>query len=207
VFPDVSSAAARAQLDPHSQHIIEAMETGVRRFFEIQPATALYTLSKNPRVKANAIWAFITEEIETKFADVDGVKLVPRFGSLEIHVGPNMIARVKKMQPNGFTSNYSTKRVREFHSANQGELFATLWAKPMRVDIGYVENETGSGIAEIKVARRLKPRAMDWVYAMTRITKVTPIPAGAEAPATRESQVVGRIADSQPSTQVAGNNE
>ena len=200
VFPDLSRDAARAELEPHHEKFIAAIKEGVRLFNTIEPPL-LYRLVKSKRVKANAMWGFITEEIENTFRDVPGIRVVPRHGSIEIEVGENMVARIKKMHPSGFTSNYMTPRVTEFHTEGQGELFESMWAQPMRVDIGYIEDATGTQVAEILVARRSSPSVIAWKYPMTEPAAVTPMPVTpteTEQPAaasTEETRIVAREND------------
>jgi hypothetical protein len=194
VFPDLSSDAAREQLEPFHAQFIAAIQEGVRLFNTIPP-TLLYRLVKWKRTKANSVWAFIVEEIENTFRDVPGIKVVPRHGSVEIEVGENMVARIKKMRVDGFTSNYPTARVSAFHTADQGELFELLWAQPMKVDIGYIEDETGTHVAEILVARRDTPSVMAWTYPMTGPGDVTSLPVTTtvpDAPAAGGTQIVAR---------------
>jgi len=197
VFPDLSSAAAREQLEPFHDQFIVAITEGIRLFNTIPP-TLLYRLVKWKRVKANAVWGFIVEEIENTFREVPGIRVRKRHGSIEIEVGENMIARVKKMRPDGFTSNFMTPRVSAFHSADQGELFERLWAQPMKVDIGYIEDETGTHVAEILVARRDTPRQVAWTYPMTSPATVTSIPVVPVAPAAaadEETRIEAREAE------------
>lgn len=183
VFPDLSSDAARAELEPFHDVFIGAIKEGVSRFNTIEP-TLLYVLVRSKRVKANCVWAFIVDAIETAFRDVPEVRVVPRAGSVEIEIGTNTVARIKKMRPDGFTSNYMTARVTAFHSADQGELFEYMWAQPMRVDIGYIEDETGTQVAEIMVARRSSPAVIAWTYSMTTPPDVMPMPVSPKRPVT-----------------------
>jgi hypothetical protein len=197
VFPDLSSSAARKQLEPFHARIVAAIHEGVRRFNSI-PATLLYPMVKWKRVKANGVWAFIVEEIENTFRDVPGIKVVPRHGSVEIEIGTNTVARIKKMRPDGLTSNYQTKRVKEFHSDAQGELFEQTWAQPMKLDIGYIEDETGTRVVEVMVARRDRPNHVAWTYPMTAPAAVTSLPFEVTAPAAAieaTTEIVGRKAE------------
>lgn len=196
VFPDLSAAAARTELEPFHEKFIAAINEAVRQFNTIPPPL-LYRLVKWKRVKANAMWGFIVDEVEKTFRDVPGIRVVPRHGSVEIEIGDNTIARIKKMRPNGFTANYMTPRVTQFHSADQGELFARMWAHPMRVDIGYIEDETGTQVAEIMVARRKSPSEIAWTYPMTAPAAVTPIPVTqtteAEVAEIQKTRIVPRV--------------
>lgn len=193
MFPDVSEEAARTQIEPFHDQFISAIKEAVRLFNTIEPPL-LYRLVKHARVKANSLWGFIMHEIEETFRDASGIRVVPRKGSIEIEIGDNIVARIKKMKPSGFTSNYMTARVTEFHSADQGELFERMWARPLRVDIGYIEDATGTQIAEIMVARRDTPRHVDWKYPMTVAASVTTIPVATTTTETSKeaTQVVGR---------------
>lgn len=195
VFPDLSKEAARAQLQPYHDRFVAAIKEAVRKYNAIDPMV-LYIFAKWTRAKYNGIWAYIMEEMEATFPETESavLRLKKNYGSLEIHVGTNMIARVKRMKPNGFTSNYPTVRVTEFHTASQGELFPRLWARPLRVDIGYVEDETGTQVAKIMVARRSSPKHIEWKYDVTAAAVVTPMPAPAETekPAAEEAHVIGR---------------
>jgi hypothetical protein len=196
VFPDLSSDAAREQLEPYHAQFVAAIKEGVR-LFNTMPPSLLYRLVKWKRVKANSMWAFIVDEIENTFREVPGVTVKPRYGSVEIEVGKNMVARIKKMRPDGFTSNYPTARVGAFHSADQGELFAHEWAQPMKVDIGYIEDETGTHIAEILVARRNTPSSIAWTYPMTSPATITamPVETAASAETGDTTRIVAREAD------------
>lgn len=199
VFPDLSRDAARAELEPFHEQFIAAIKEGVRLFNTIEPSL-LYRLVKWKRVKANSMWGFIAHEIEDTFRDVPGIRVVPRHGSIEIEVGENTVARIKKMRPNGFTSNYMTPRVTEFHTmADQGELFERMWARPRRVDIGYIEDETGTQVAEILVAQRDTPSRVAFTYPMTTAAAVTPMSVEPSAPAATEetTRIVPREAENE----------
>lgn len=146
------------------------------------------------------------EEIEDTFREVPDVRVVHRQGSVEIEIGSNTIARIKKMRADGFTSNYLTPRAKAFHGSElQGELFSLVWAQPMRLDIGYIEDETGTHVAEVKVARRSSPSRVAWTYPMTESAEVTPmsIPEteeAASAPA-EGTRVVARKGDTDAAAQ------
>jgi len=202
VFPDLSAEAAREQLEPFHDRFVTAIKEGVRKFNTIPPLL-LYPLVKWKRVKANSVWAYIVEEIEATFRGVDGIRVVTRQGSVEIEIGANTVARIKKMRPDGFTSNYPTARVTAFHTADQGELFELLWAQPMKLDIGYVEDETGTRVAEVLVARRDTPSSMAWTYPMTAPAAVTSLPSEVQAPAAAEAktEIVGRKAEAENEAQ------
>jgi hypothetical protein len=205
VFPDLSSDAARRELEPFHERFIAAIREGVRKFNTIEPSL-LYPIFKRKRAKANAIWAFIQEEIEATFRDVQGLELKERYETIEVHIGTNMVARIKKMRPDGMTANYRTARVTEFHTAEQGELFAMMWAKPMRVDIGYIEDETGTQVAQIMVAHRRSPRSIHWTYPMLPPADVTPMPVEptpTHTPSTGETRVVGRKPENKDKEQEA----
>jgi hypothetical protein len=194
VFPDLSPEAARRQLEPFHDRFIAAIKEAVRKFNSIEPPIVLYAIAKSKRAKANAIWALIMEEVRTTMGDVAGLEVKEVYGTIEIHVGENLVARIKKMQPDGMTANYRTARVTDFHTDDQGELFENQWAKPMRVDVGYIEDETGTQVAEIMVAHRRYPRTVHWTYSMTPPADVQPMPAAPTpiAPAGDETQVVAR---------------
>ena len=208
MFPDLSAEAAREQLGPFHKQFVAAINEGVRTFNSIPPAL-LYPLVKWKRVKANSVWAYIVEEIEKTFRDVPGILVVPRHGSVEIEVGTNTVARIKKMRPDGFTSNYATARVTAFHTADQGELFELLWAQPMKLDIGYVEDETGMRVAEILVARRDTPGSMAWTYPMTAPAIVTSLPFEVPAPIAAEAttKIVGRAVEAENEAQAQGTDD
>jgi hypothetical protein len=224
VFPELSAESCRAQLEPYKAALLDAMEAGVKRFNAIQPAETLYILSKRRRSRRTAIWACIMHEIETTMAGMEGLRLVPKYETIELYFGENMVARIKAMNPQGFTSNYMTPRVRAFHterrrkgrtyaSPDQGELFTVLWAVPVRVDIGYVDDELQIAIAKVMVARRRTPKELAWVFELTNAPLVVPLPAptfdtaivaknpsasDAEAPPTKSTRprIVARQKDS-----------
>jgi hypothetical protein len=209
VFPEHSRDAARRQLEPFHDRFIAAIREAVRKFNAIEPPTALYALSKSKRAKATAIWAFIMEEVRTTMSHEPGLRLVEQYGTIEIHVGDNMVARIKKMRPDGFTSNYMTPRVTDFHSADQGELFEHMWGKPLRVDVGYIEDETGMQVAQILVAHRRNPGSIDWTYEMTPPADVLPLPVGpmAPAPTTDPARVVARVSENANPNKAQGTDE
>lgn len=215
MYPDLSAEACRAELAPFRERINAAIHAGVRRFNAIQPAETLYVLSKRRRSRRTAIWACIMHELETALADVPGLTLARKYDTLELHVGANLVGRVKAMDAKGFTSNYQTPRVKEFHterrgrggrtyaSEHQGELFTVLWAAPMRVDIGYVDDELQIGVAKIMTARRRTPKQIAWVFDMTDAPVVVPIPT--TAPAAAASKDESRIVARQPDTKATDN--
>lgn len=209
VFPDLSSAAARRELEQYHDRIVAVIREAVRKYNRIDPST-LFVLSRRPRSKAVGLWAFIMWEVEATLRDLPGLKLVERFDTLELHVGMNLVARIKKMKPNGFTSNYRTARVADFHTAEQGELFVAsqgelfshTWAKPLCVDIGYILDETGMEVADVMVARRVTPERVHWTYSMLPPADVTPLPVAPVVPIrprSDEARVVAR--NTQPSTE------
>ena len=201
LFPELSADACRAEFAPYRERITAAIKAGVKRFNEIQPAETLYILAKRKRSRRTAIWACIMHEIETTLAEMPGLKLVPKFEMIELYFGENMVGRIKAMDPKGFTSNYQTPRVKAFHtergrkgrtyaSEDQGELFAVMWSTPMRVDIGYLDDELGLAVAKIMVARRRTPKVIAWVIDVTDAPVVVPIPvpAAADLPAASEGR-------------------
>jgi hypothetical protein len=212
LFPELSANACREQFEPYRERITAAINAGVKRFNEIQPAETLYVLAKRKRSRRTAIWACIMYEIETTLAEVPGLKLVAKFETIELYFGENMVGRIKAMDPKGFTSNYQTPRVKAFHtergrrgrtyaSEDQGELFAVMWSAPMRIDIGYLDDELGVAVAKIMLARRRTPRIMAFVIEVTDEPLVIPIPATAapelpaasEASESSEAPVTGEI--------------
>lgn len=174
-FPDTSRDAAAAQLQPYHDLLRAIFRNAVATFNSIPPELLL-PLMKWSRTRANCIWAYAMDELERAFPEGGAVKLEIRYGSVEIGFGPNLTARLKKMSPAGFTSNYPTKRVQAYHSDDQGELFIVSWSKPLRVDIGYVLNDTATAVDQVMVARRKAPTIMDWVYVIEEPDSTTPLP-------------------------------
>lgn len=197
MYPDLSRETARKELEPHHERFIACIREAVRKFNDIRPAATLYAIAKSKRAKANAINAIIMEEVRTEMADVPGLRVKEIHGSIEIFVGENMVVRVKKMREDGFTSNYATARVTEFHTADQGELFEICWAQPMKLDVGYIEDDLGM-LAKVMVAHRRHPRSIHWTYDMTPPADVQPMPVAPAAPVTPsadETRVVARQPD------------
>lgn len=161
LFPDLSAEATMAQIEPHNDKFHEIFTKAVATFNKLPPEFLL-AFMRWPRTFANCIWALAIIELEKAFPEGSPVKLKEEIGSVTIHFGPNLIARLKKMRPDGFTSNYPTRRARAYHGGEQGELFRVMWAKPCRVDIGYILNETATGVKSVMVARRRSPKVMDW---------------------------------------------
>jgi len=175
MFPDTSSDATLKQLQPYHAQLREIFSKAVKKFNQIEP-TLLLPLMRWDRSRAICIWAYAMEELSLAFPPGSEVQLIEKYGTLEVHFGPNLVARLKKMSANGFTSNYATRRIREFHSADQGELFVLNWAKPLRIDIGYRLNDTSTGVEEVMVARRKSLGIMDWFYHITTPDNATSFP-------------------------------
>jgi len=195
VFPDHSKAATQRAIEPFNERFIAAIKEGVRKFNLIEPSL-LYPIFKRKRAKATAIWAFIMEEVETTMRDVPGLKLNEVYGTIEVLIGENILARIKKMRPDGMTANIMTARVTDFHTADQGELFGEMWARPLKVDVGYIEDETGTQVATIMVAHRRNPGRVHWTYEMTPPADVQPLPVAPSVPVapprSGETQIVAR---------------
>lgn len=182
MFVDTSVEAAREQLEPYHDQLHQIFVNAVRTFNQIPP-NLLLPLMRFQRTKANCIWAYAIQELELAFPEGSPVKLKHEHGSVTITFGPNHIGRLKKMSADGFTSNYLTHRVKAFHNASQGELFQFLWSKPIRVDIGYLMNETSTGVERVMVARRKAPRFMDWMYPIFAPNSGAPVPIAKTMPA------------------------
>lgn len=161
-FPDLSENATMEQLAPYNDQLYEIFVNAVKTFNQIPPELQL-PLLRWKRTHANCIWAYMMVELDKAFPPGSPVKLKEEYGSITIIFNDNLIGRLKKMSPDGFTANYQTKRVKAYHSGDQGELFRLIWSKPLRVDIGYLLNETGTGVDRVMVARRKAPKFMDWV--------------------------------------------
>lgn len=175
MFPNTSAEAVMKQLEPFHGQLREIFSKAVAKFNRIEPALLLPLMRWN-RSRATCIWAYVMEELELAFPPESGVTLQTKYETIEIHFGPNLVARLKKMNPSGFTSNYPTGRIKAFHDGNQGELFVLHWAKPSRVDIGYVLNETATGVDQILVARRKSLKLLDWFYPIMAPDNGAPIP-------------------------------
>lgn len=175
MFPSTSAEEVMKQLEPFHDQLYGIFARAVAKFNEIPPQLLLPLMRWN-RSRACCIWAFAMEELELAFPPESSVMLTTKHETIEMHVGPNLVARLKKMTPGGFTSNYPTRRVRAYHDPDQAELFALYWAKPSRVDIGYILNETATGVEQVMVSHRKSFTIMDWFYTITTPDSGTPIP-------------------------------
>jgi hypothetical protein len=204
-FPDTSADATMAQLEPFQAQIREILSTAVVTFNMIQPSLLLPLVRWN-RSRATCIWAYAMEGLEQAFPQGGPVKLDVKYETITIHVGTNLVARLKKMTPAGFTSNYPTRRARQYHTADQGELFVLQWAKPLRVDIGYVLNDTGTGVEQVLVAHRKTPQIIDWVREIPAPDSGAPIPLAKQpVPADGSARVQARRAgNTQKESKVTG---
>ena len=198
MYPDTSADAVMEQLEPFQQRLVAIFQTAVAKFNSIPPELLLPLVRWN-RSRSTCIWAFAMAELEQAFAAETGVVLVVKYESIEIRFNANLIARLKKMAATGFTTNYPTGRVKDYHNENQGELFALQWAKPVRVDIGYLPNETGTAVERVMVAKRRSHRVMHWTRPIELPETGTPIPLEKRPvtplPSTGETRIEARVSD------------
>jgi hypothetical protein len=75
----------------------------------------------------------------------------------------------------------------------------------MRVDVGYIEDETGTQVAQILVARRANLKNIDWTYPMIAPAAVVPMPSRQQPAAQQadDTRIVAR--ESEPSTKEVSN--
>jgi hypothetical protein len=161
-----------AQLEPYHARLHEIFKRAVARFRSL-PDDDLVVFTRFKRGQAVAIWGYLMDEVLREFP-LD--QLTIKFESIEINFGPNLMGRLKKMSAGGFTSNYPTDRANAYHTEDQGELFVFFWAKPIRIDIGYLLNDTGTDVDRVMVAHRKAPRMIDWVYVIDGPDAGTPQP-------------------------------
>lgn len=197
MFPDTSAAACQAALEPYHEQLKAIATKGIAKFNEM-PADYRLPFMRFKKGLATGMWVFVMDELMRTYPEGDkNCTTYPhfkkRYDSIEIHFGANLVARIKKMNDAGFTSNYPTKRNNAYHTDDQAELFVVMWAAPLRVDVGYVLNEFATVAERVMVARRKTPSVIDWTYNITEPDTGAPVPLHkSPVPTTPETLVAAR---------------
>jgi hypothetical protein len=120
-------------------------------------------LTKSKRATRTAVWQYMMWEAERLLSDLPGVRGARDFETMTWEVDGRVLIRFKHVSPQGLSANYPTKRARSFTNDDQCEIFEEMWSAPLRVDVGYVLDETGLDAARVLVVRR-RGADVDWVY-------------------------------------------
>jgi hypothetical protein len=171
-------------LEPHHPAFWRAISNAFKRFREL-PVADQAIFSANRRTKANVIWSYITYEAGLELAQSAGVILRTQFESATYEITQGQIeSRIKKVNSQGFSRNYPTRRALSFHSVGQYEIFPEMWSAPIHVDIGYVPNELGLDVDQVLVVLRQGSEII-WSYEIdppTAAAVVLPLPVPGKPP-------------------------
>jgi hypothetical protein len=204
VEPNTSEAACRKIIEPYHDAVWGVLAWAVREFNRIPEELRLPLLTLK-RSLYTSIHAYAMVAVRRDLTG-SGIQLRWDYETVELYFGSNVVARLKKMDDEGFTSNVPTARVEAFHGGGNYELFAEMWAAPLRVDIGYQLNPTATALARVSVVRRKSPMEIDWRYDILPPATPTalPLPAPKPLPAIGGRRVQSRRAQPEPETKKNG---
>ncbi len=194
MLPDSSVEVCRNHLEPYHGTFWHAFERAFAQFRSLTPDhQRIFSTTK--RSKTNVMWAFFMEEANKLMANDAGVvpHTIHETTTFEIKSG-QIETRLKKVTPEGISRNYPTKRARAFHTVGQFEIFSDLWSAPIRVDVGYVPDDTGLNLAQVLVVFRQGNNVV-WMYEIERPESgavVLPITTPVPGPATPARVVAKR---------------
>jgi hypothetical protein len=148
----------QAIMDPYHLPLRQLYDRAWDRYEEY-PADARATLARTSKGVAVNIWALATDEAIKHFFKVG---IVPRLrhGTFEFPIHQNIVARFKLTDSRGTTSNYRTKRAIAYdHGLPLPDVPELL-----RVTVGWVPNENGTGIADVLIALQ---GPVKWCYSIS----------------------------------------
>jgi hypothetical protein len=159
---DTSATACRRILEPYHPQLWEIAAGGVACFRSL-PAEHQFILAASKRCHRTIVWQYMMWEAVRVLTNVVGIVPQRKFESTNYEFDGRVLVRFKKLDGSGMSSNYPTPRALSFIGDEQYELFEAIWSAPIRVDVGYVLDETGLGVAKILVSRR-RGNKVDWLY-------------------------------------------
>lgn len=165
---DPTLLVAQSVLDPHQASLAEVIERSWDRWKSI-PVENRAILNNSDRTRAGVVWSFIINEANDYFHPL-GIVGTKEYGTVTYRISPLVRLRFKKMNQDGLTKNYPTRRARTYND----QLPLPECPEPIRVDVGYVLNELKTGIDQTLVSCP-DGEGVRWVYAMTESATVLPL--------------------------------
>jgi hypothetical protein len=179
---DPSILVAQSVLEPHESALVEVIERSWLKWMALEPETRAI-LNTSDRTRAAMVWSFIIDQANGHFHPM-GIVGMKEFGTVTYRLNPLVRLRFKKMNEDGITRNYRTRRARWYN----GQLPLPECPEPIRIDVGYVLNDLKSRIDRILVSCP-DGRGVRWVYALTESATVLPLFSEQEQAETRRPLV------------------
>lgn len=165
-------------MSPHSQaSVMDRLELYLDLFDSIpREAVALYQtyapkvlIEHSKRAAATCTYDHMVAAADRKFLDRDDVKPLTIQGLRLWLLGRDQhtVIRWKKMDEDGRSRNYQTKQAEDFDK--QMELTG-LPPKPTRITVGYLLEESGTGVARVQLSRP-NGKNVDWCAAIVPMDK------------------------------------
>jgi hypothetical protein len=189
-----SESTCRRILEPYYEALLEIPREAFAKFLRM-PDEYRVPLQLHKTVRANAVWSYMMQEADRLLSMMPGVYVIPRHGSKLFLVGSEVLLRFKKLDENGASRNYPTRRARHFNDPNQ-DSFDEIPAAAIRVDVGYQLDRLEQSISEVLVSHR-NGKVVAWAYPV-RIasqTVVIPFPTPAVAAEAAERRAKRRVFD------------
>ncbi len=143
----ITGPQAQTILGPHLSSIRQVFHQAHRRYMDL-PATARFPLG--PTSQANMTHDYIVEAATREFSGLDGVRVLApdQYSFFAIDFDGQILARFKKCDGNGHTSNYPTRQQKRIRS---GKNLPGMPPELVLVDIGYELDLFGVEIRMIHV--------------------------------------------------------
>jgi hypothetical protein len=151
-------AQIEAVLLPYHPQITRTILGAWKEHREQNPEFLLKT-SAHGRTRAAIQWSLMVDHAKAQFRETP-VKVEEKGGTCNFQLG-GLLFRLKKLDRKGFSRNYATQMSLDFYAQVEIDGIPAV----LRLDIGYILNDTATAIAEIRVVRREGTRKK-WDYSI-----------------------------------------
>lgn len=136
----------------------------------------------SPRTRANLLWDWIIGFLKTDFAQTS-VNFQDINQTTWFYISQDVVFRIKKCDEDGFTRNYPTQNALAYYDQdpNLEDMFPII-----RLDIGYIVDDLGTAIKDIRVIFRTGSR-VEWKYSiLDSMSEIIDLPAAQEPQKSRK---------------------
>jgi hypothetical protein len=142
-----SEEFVKSHLAPYEQKLREAVDAAWAEYLTI-PIRHKFRFA---RTRANIVFDLIVGHLFSKFDGDASVKIKQKDETVKLLIGP-LVVRVKKANGSGLGANIKTQAVLEF--VKQQPEIPGLLPEIYKVEICYVEDDTGAEIKSVSVTSR-----------------------------------------------------
>jgi hypothetical protein len=145
-------------LEPHEEALCAVYDRAWERYKEFPP-TAQSVIIREGKAIAINIWALVVDEAIKYFFPL-GIAGRKECGTWVFPVAQGLVLKFKKTDTKGRTSNYRTPRAVDYDA---GRPLVDV-PERLRIAVGWVMNENGTGIDDILISMRGPDR---WCYSIS----------------------------------------